>query len=362
MYFTWASTSSLLRTPLCSSSSSMARMRAAHGLLSCRVSSCAWSCPFSLKLATPLRRVPQAPASARRCLCTGRPPAGRRSPPRGRPAGSRPCRAASPENRRRRRQGAPGSGTRRGPPRSSRAFPSCSPGYERAPPSPHPAPARRRRGRTSRPRPGGSRPSPAPLELGGPLAYLFFGEEALLHHEQFRRRGPPLVVAHLPVPLKALDGPAHLVGGLVAFCVQHDVHRVGEALPVLDLVVAAVYRAEFLAPAAHVVNLFHGLPILLGSVSRTRIRRRTQTRYDPLPRVAVGAPRLPVHDCLPRRVGGGRKGSAPGGSVSGDDTRILPLSPWTHEQTPKASAAARSLISEAPEQGEHRRHDALARH
>ena len=74
MYFTWASTSSLLRTPLSSSSSSMARMRAAHGLLSCRVSSCAWSCPFSLKLAYSLRRVPPAPASARRCLRTGRPP------------------------------------------------------------------------------------------------------------------------------------------------------------------------------------------------------------------------------------------------------------------------------------------------
>jgi hypothetical protein len=31
-------------------------------------------------------------------------------------------------------------------------------------------------------------------------------------------------------------------------------------------VVAAVYRAELLAPAAHVMDLLHNLPILLGSM------------------------------------------------------------------------------------------------
>jgi hypothetical protein len=32
------------------------------------------------------------------------------------------------------------------------------------------------------------------LELGGPRVYTFFGEEAFLHHEQFRRRGATTAV------------------------------------------------------------------------------------------------------------------------------------------------------------------------
>jgi hypothetical protein len=71
----------------------------------------------------------------------------------------------------------------------------------------------------------------------------------------------------------------------VAFGVQYDVYRVGEALPVLDLVLAAVYRPELLAPAAHVMNPVHRVsstfsasrPVRMFAVSSTH-RKLTRGR------------------------------------------------------------------------------------